>query len=46
MLDSLLLPSNFYPKINSIGEKEKEVEFSLLNHVMPSENNNWLQLQL
>ena len=27
MLDTLLLLSNFFPKINSIGEREKEVEF-------------------
>ena len=46
MLDTLLLLSNFFPKIDSIGEREKEVEFSLLNHFMTSEKNDWLQLQL
>ena len=46
ILDTLLLLSNFFPKIDSLCEREKEVEFSLLNHFMTSEKNDWLQLQL
>ena len=46
ILDTLLLLSNFFLKIDSIGEREKEVEFSLLIHFMTSEKNDWLQWQL
>ena len=37
--------SIFIQKINLVGQRLKEVTFSLLNHVITSKKKNWLQMQ-
>ena len=37
-----LLPV-FIPKVNSLGDNEKEVTFSTLNHLITSRKNNRVQ---
>ena len=46
MFDFLLEASTLIPKSDSVGERLKEVTFSLLNNFITSKKNDWLQLQL
>ena len=43
IFNSLLILSSSLPRINSVGERVKEVAFSLLNLFMTSEKNNLLK---